>query len=136
MEVVFSTGATDAVAVMRAVFNLIQGQSWSHMWHVHAPLGLYLLLSMFKVFVASETRDDLRTMIQVLSVFTLVMPRLIRLRVLQYAAGCAYVFDLLSVAGLVCIFISTAYPGNHYGRLYMRGEYGSDKMCVHYSFGV
>lgn len=74
MEAVFSARALNASVVAQAVLNLVQGRSWDHMWYVYALLGLYLLLPMFRAYVASASRADLRTMLTILGVFTLVVP--------------------------------------------------------------
>lgn len=74
MEVVFSTRAIDISVAARAVLNLAQGRSWNHMWYVYALLGLYLLLPLFRSYVASASRFDLRIMLVVLGMFTLVVP--------------------------------------------------------------
>ena len=74
MELVFSTRTLNVSVVMQAVLNLIQGRSWNHMWYVYALLGLYLLLPMFRSYVASATRADLRVMLTILGVSTLVVP--------------------------------------------------------------
>lgn len=74
MEVVYSTRVLDVSAVARAVLNLLQGRSWSHMWYVYALLGLYLLLPMFRAYVALATRRSLRVTLAILGVFTLAVP--------------------------------------------------------------
>lgn len=74
MEVVFSARVIDISVMAQAMLNLVQGRSWNHMWYVYALLGLYLLLPMFRSYVASASRSDLRVMLMVLGMFTLVVP--------------------------------------------------------------
>jgi len=59
-----------------AVFNVIIGQSWDHLWYLYALLGVYLLLPMFKRFTDAAPRSDLRAIIIVLLLFQFGLPLL------------------------------------------------------------
>ncbi len=56
-----------------SLLNLLSGKSWSHLWYLYALMGIYLLLPVFRSYVASATREDQRTFLIVLFVFTVLV---------------------------------------------------------------
>lgn len=74
MELVFTSREINIGIVYNAVINLLQGRSWSHMWYVYALLGLYLLLPVFRAYVAGASRRDMQITLSILAIFTLIVP--------------------------------------------------------------
>lgn len=44
----------------RAFLNLLEGNSWDHLWYVYALIGLYLLTPFIRGFLARATREQFR----------------------------------------------------------------------------
>lgn len=55
MELIFSSGTVSLKMVLHAALNVIQGDSWSHMWYIYA----YWTISYYrtiKIYVGKNTR--------------------------------------------------------------------------------
>lgn len=74
MEVFAETKQVDPALFLRSFLNLIEGNSWSHMWYVYALIGLYILTPALKAFVGASSRHELRVALVVLLLITSVIP--------------------------------------------------------------
>lgn len=60
--------------VTTSILNLIEGNSWSHMWYLYMIIGIYLLLPLFKRYTECATLNEQRLVILVLIIFTIGVP--------------------------------------------------------------
>lgn len=74
IEIVFSRQAFDFSMVYTAFLNVLQGKGWAHLWYLYDLMGIYLLLPLFRAFVANSEKRDLQRMLSILFFFSLVIP--------------------------------------------------------------
>ena len=71
----FANGNRNGISlVLASVRNLIEGNSWSHMWYVYMMLGLYLVTPAFRAFVRLAAQEEMRLLLSALFVFTIAVP--------------------------------------------------------------
>lgn len=56
LEIVLNVKTINAEIVLEAIINVINGNSWSHLWYLYSLIGLYLILPILKAFVNNS--DD------------------------------------------------------------------------------
>jgi surface polysaccharide O-acyltransferase-like enzyme len=59
-----------------ALFNAIQGKSWTHMWYLYMIAGLYLCIPFIKVFVINAPKSVIQYTLFLLFFFTSLIPTL------------------------------------------------------------
>lgn len=74
MEVFAETRQFGPTLFIRSFLNLIEGNSWSHMWYIYALIGLYILTPALKAFVGVSSQRELRIALIVLFLITSVIP--------------------------------------------------------------
>ena len=74
MEIVFDTQSFSVIMIFQALFAVLQGDSWSHLWYLYDLIGIYLLLPMFRSFVSSCNRRSFEALLTVLFVCALILP--------------------------------------------------------------
>jgi surface polysaccharide O-acyltransferase-like enzyme len=57
-----------------AIWNVIQGKLWDHMWYLYMIAGLYLFIPFIKIFVNNCSKQLLEYILVVLFLFTSVIP--------------------------------------------------------------
>ena len=70
MEAVAKQGFSLA-SLASAVYALLCGNSWDHMWYLYVLLGLYLLMPLWRRLATECTREEYRWILIVLFAFTL-----------------------------------------------------------------
>lgn len=58
LEIVISSKSFSVVTVFQGLLNMLEGNSWSHMWYVYMLIGLYIITPVLKAFIAGT---DIRT---------------------------------------------------------------------------
>lgn len=56
LEILLSTKSLNINSIMEAIINVINGNSWSHLWYLYSLIGLYLILPVLKTFINNS--DD------------------------------------------------------------------------------
>lgn len=76
MEIYFGERHFNWMQIPNAIFNTLQGKSWSHLWYLYMLIGLYLILPMLKATVNNLTNRQLDILIVILFVFAYINPML------------------------------------------------------------
>ena len=69
MKHVFEARTLTAGMLWQSVLDVINGDSWDHLWYLYALIGLYLLLPVFKGFVNGASRREQGYVLAVLMIF-------------------------------------------------------------------
>lgn len=64
----------DGTVFLTAFKNLIEGQSWDHMWYIYALIGLYILTPVLRSFTERANAAEMRFVLCMLFVFTICVP--------------------------------------------------------------
>lgn len=73
LEEVFDVRAFNISVIAAAVRNVISGNLWDHMWYLYAIIGVYLVLPVLHLFMAS-TKNNRLILIGLLFFFTILAP--------------------------------------------------------------
>lgn len=74
MKEYFAYRALSLEMLGQSVLDLLSDDGFSHMWYVYALIGIYLLLPVFKAFVAAAGKRELEVLLAILFAFTCVVP--------------------------------------------------------------
>lgn len=75
LELVFSEKSIDLIILKTAIFNVIQGNLWDHMWFVYAIIGIYLIIPIFHNFF-QKSKNNAITVTILLFLFTVLLPEI------------------------------------------------------------
>ena len=71
----FAKGNRNVISIaLTSARNLIEGNSWSHMWYVYMMLGLYLVTPVFRAFVRTAAREEIYLVLSAFFVLTITVP--------------------------------------------------------------
>ena len=73
LEILLNTKAITIKSFLKVIINVINGNSWSHLWCLYALIGLYLILPMLKAFVNASDEKTLLYLIGVIFIFNFVV---------------------------------------------------------------
>lgn len=74
LEIMFATHEISLNGVVKALFNVLSGKLWDHMWYVYAVIGVYLVLPLIKpYFRDSKLLDDL-IVVSLSFIYTILLP--------------------------------------------------------------
>ena len=74
LEIIFTTKTFCFSDLFKAFINVVEGKSWSHMWYLYTILGFYLITPFLKTFVDNATKNDLKYILSILFVFSIIIP--------------------------------------------------------------
>lgn len=60
-------------------YNLLSGNSWSHMWYIYMLIGLYLFIIPLRTIIKNMDFKDVKKMMIILFVLTMVIPTINKL---------------------------------------------------------
>ena len=67
----FATKGISLSSVARAIYALLCGNSWDHMWYLYVLLGLWLLMPLWRYLATNATQTEYRWILLVLFICTL-----------------------------------------------------------------
>ena len=73
LEILLNTKSITVNSFFEATINVINGNSWSHLWYLYALIGLYFILPMLKAFVNNSDEETLLYLIGVIFIFSFVI---------------------------------------------------------------
>lgn len=80
-------------------YNLLSGNSWSHMWYIYMLIGLYLFIIPLRIIINNMDFKDVKKMMIILFVLTMVIPTINKLFNLNittfYIEGLKYILYLI-----------------------------------------
>ncbi len=79
MEIFFTTKSFALVDVWDAIYNMLCGESWGHMWYLYTLLGIYLVLPVVKPIFQSLTTKTIDCFLCILFLFSSIFPMLAHL---------------------------------------------------------
>lgn len=74
IEVFFNERAISVVGLLKSVYLVFSGQTWSHMWYLYMLIGLYMLTPMLKTYVNNAPKKDKLYLILLIFAFTGLKP--------------------------------------------------------------
>ena len=69
MEITLNVKALSVGSIGEAIINVINGNSWSHLWYLYSLIGLYLILPILKTFINNTDNSTLICSIGVIFLF-------------------------------------------------------------------
>lgn len=76
MELIFSEKSVTFDMIFRASLNMLEGESWSHMWYIYTLIGLYLVTMPLRYVVEKVTMRELEIIILTLILGNFLIPSL------------------------------------------------------------
>lgn len=73
LEILLNTKSITVKSFLEATINVINGNSWSHLWYLYALIGLYFVLSMLKAFVNNSDENTLLYLISIIFIFNFIV---------------------------------------------------------------
>lgn len=92
----YVNGARGISLIAKSIINLLEGNSWSHMWYCYTMLGLYFLLPVLRIIVKNE--DLHRWMLLLLFSTSILLPtagKIINLNFVEFIPSSYAVFYFL-----------------------------------------
>lgn len=74
MEIISKEKTLNLSTIVNSLVNVVNGESWSHLWYLYALIGIYLLLPFLKMITDKANCVELRCLIIVIFVFNCVFP--------------------------------------------------------------
>lgn len=74
MEIFMETKQFSLELIWKAVINIINGDSWNHLWYLYVLIGLYLVLPLLKSFYHNSAKAEIRFFLVVLLIFDFIVP--------------------------------------------------------------
>lgn len=62
--------------VYTAIYNVIVGKSWAHMWYLYIIIGLYLITPFIKIFTSNADKKLIEYVLIILFIFNCIFPYL------------------------------------------------------------
>ena len=78
LEILLNTKSITVRSLFEAIINVINGNSWSHLWYLYALIGLYFVLPMLKAFVNNSDEKTLLYLMSAVSYTHLALPTILR----------------------------------------------------------
>lgn len=76
VEIIFTSKSIHILDLLVAIKNVVQGNTWAHMWYLYALLGIYALMPIYKLIANQASDKEFKFILFVLFVFTSVLPTL------------------------------------------------------------
>lgn len=74
MELLFTDKTLTLAQPFIAIYNVVIGNGWDHMWYLYVLIGLYLITPMLRSFVKYSTQNDIKYILIVSIVFLSLLP--------------------------------------------------------------
>lgn len=74
LELFFETRRVSIAIILQSILNMLQGQSWSHMWYVYMLIGLYLITMPLRYVMDNVTEKELEGMVIGLALGLFILP--------------------------------------------------------------
>lgn len=74
IEIVITSKMFSVGAIFHGFLNMLEGNSWSHMWYVYMLIGLYIITPVLKAFIAYSDEKTQRVVLLVLYVGNCAIP--------------------------------------------------------------
>lgn len=74
MEIIVHERNLNLLTFIKAILNVINGKSWSHLWYLYALIGIYLLLPVIKIIIDNIEKCEFEKFIIVLFILNFVLP--------------------------------------------------------------
>ena len=58
MEIVFTNKTIRPVFILRSFLNMVQGNTWEHMWYLYTLIGILIILPIIKTIVNSDKNEN------------------------------------------------------------------------------
>jgi len=88
LEILLNTKSITVRSLFEAIINVINGNSWSHLWYLYALIGLYFVLPMLKAFVNNSDEKTLLYLMSVIFIFDFVI------KLIDKASGATIAFEI------------------------------------------
>ena len=76
MELIFNDHSISFGQIGKAIINMVQGNSWVHLWYLYMLIGLYLIIPFFRTWIKHASDREIRYFLLLNFVFNSVFVRL------------------------------------------------------------
>lgn len=97
LEILLNTKTIRIETLFEAILNVINGNSWSHLWYLYSLIGLYLILPILKSFVDNSSEKTLFYSLSILFLFDFVT------KWIDKIAGTTIAFEI-PIAGFIVFY--------------------------------
>ncbi len=74
LEIVITSKSISVNAVLQGFLNMLEGNSWSHMWYIYMLIGLYIITPVLKAFIAYTDEKTQRVVLIALYIGNCAIP--------------------------------------------------------------
>lgn len=74
MEIYFISKITSPLGLIQAFYNMLQGNTWKHMWYIYTLIGIYLVLPVIKPISEHLSTKTIDVFLCIMFFFVSVMP--------------------------------------------------------------
>lgn len=74
LEIFMNTRMITVFMIKEAFINVLNGDSWGHLWYLYTLIGIYLIFPLLKEFVTNCNRKTLKYILIVLFIFNFCIP--------------------------------------------------------------
>ena len=74
LELIFDSHKISILQLPKAIYNVIIGKTWDHMWYLYMLIGLYFIIPILKKFINSATKKDLDYFLIINIIFLSIFP--------------------------------------------------------------
>ena len=106
MELVVNSKTINPFYLINSIVNVVNGDSWDHLWYLYAMIGIYIVLPVIKPFVIETDKNNLFHFIIALFLFNVIFPYV------NILAGSEIYFTLPIIGYSVMYFLLGAYLSN------------------------
>ena len=74
IELIFDAQAISYTQIPTAVYNVLSGNTWAHLWYIYALIGIYILLPVWRLITKAANLKDLKYIVCIYIFFFMVCP--------------------------------------------------------------
>ena len=76
MEIVFSQKTINVFQIPNAVINVIQGETWAHLWYLYCLLGIYITFPIWNMISKNASEREFKYILIILFIFASIIKTL------------------------------------------------------------
>lgn len=74
LELIFNDRAISLTQLSTALYNVLEGKTWAHLWYIYALIGVYVLLPILRIITKNAEPKDLKYIVFVYIFFLMICP--------------------------------------------------------------
>ncbi|MBC2581943.1 acyltransferase [Clostridium sp. DJ247] len=74
IEIVFIERSINLLQLSHAIFNMVQGETWAHMWYLYMLIGLYIVTPFLKKIITYSNKAEIKYFLIITFIFNSIIP--------------------------------------------------------------